>query len=147
MSCKSHFFWAETLEPVRISFTWSEIRSHFIALLMEAASASEKPVNYYKTTRRSNSEHRHLHTRRRENLKSCPHNISTRWRVTDGFRTERVRYCEFSSVSHVLQLQMWGRGNFFPWEGGETKLCKAIWKEKFGNVENYTDFLRFTLGS
>jgi hypothetical protein len=41
-----------------------------IALMMEAASTSETSVNFYQTTRRYNPEDSHLHTRRRENLKS-----------------------------------------------------------------------------
>jgi hypothetical protein len=40
------------------------------ALMMEAASTSETSTNFYQTTRRNNSEDSHLHTRRRENLKS-----------------------------------------------------------------------------
>jgi hypothetical protein len=43
---------------------------YFIALMMEAASTSETSVKFYQTTRRNNSEDSHLHTRRRENLKS-----------------------------------------------------------------------------
>jgi hypothetical protein len=42
----------------------------FIALLMEAARTSETLVNFYQTTRRYNPEDSHLHTNRRENLKS-----------------------------------------------------------------------------
>jgi hypothetical protein len=41
-----------------------------IALMMEAAVTSEKSVNFYQTTRGNNPEDSHLHTRRRENLKS-----------------------------------------------------------------------------
>jgi hypothetical protein len=41
-----------------------------IALMLEAASSSETSVNLYKSTRRNNPEDSHLHTRRRENLKS-----------------------------------------------------------------------------
>jgi hypothetical protein len=41
-----------------------------IALMMEAGSTSETRVNFYRTTRRNNPEDSHLHTRRRENLKS-----------------------------------------------------------------------------
>jgi hypothetical protein len=41
-----------------------------IALMMEAVSTSETSVNFYKCTRRKNPEDSHLHTRRRENLKS-----------------------------------------------------------------------------
>jgi hypothetical protein len=38
--------------------------------MMEAASISETSVNIYQTTRRTNPEDGHLHTRHRENLKS-----------------------------------------------------------------------------
>jgi hypothetical protein len=41
-----------------------------IALIMEAVSTSETSVNFYHTTRHNNPEDSHLHTRRRENLKS-----------------------------------------------------------------------------
>jgi hypothetical protein len=39
-------------------------------LMMEAASTSETLVNFYQTTQCYNTEDSHLHTRRRENLKS-----------------------------------------------------------------------------
>jgi hypothetical protein len=38
--------------------------------MMDAASTSETSVNFYETTRHYNPEDSHLHTRRRENLKS-----------------------------------------------------------------------------
>jgi hypothetical protein len=41
-----------------------------IALMKETASTSETLVNFYQTTHHNNPEDRHLHTRRRENLKS-----------------------------------------------------------------------------
>jgi hypothetical protein len=41
-----------------------------IALMMEAARTSETLVNLYQTTRCYNPEDSHLHTHRRENLKS-----------------------------------------------------------------------------
>jgi hypothetical protein len=41
-----------------------------IALMMEAARTSETLVKLYQTTRRYNPEDSHLHTHRRENLKS-----------------------------------------------------------------------------
>jgi hypothetical protein len=44
--------------------------SLLIALMTEAESTSETSVNFYQTTRRYNPEDSHLHTRRRENLKS-----------------------------------------------------------------------------
>jgi hypothetical protein len=37
---------------------------------MEAASTPETSINFYQTTRRNNPEDSHLHTCRRENLKS-----------------------------------------------------------------------------
>jgi hypothetical protein len=41
-----------------------------IALMMEATSISETSVNFYQNTWHNNPENSHLHTRRRENLKS-----------------------------------------------------------------------------
>jgi hypothetical protein len=41
-----------------------------IVLMMEAASTSETSVNLYRTTQRNNPEDSHLHTCRRENMKS-----------------------------------------------------------------------------
>jgi predicted unusual protein kinase regulating ubiquinone biosynthesis (AarF/ABC1/UbiB family) len=41
-----------------------------IALTKEAASVSETSVNFHQTTWRNIPEVSHLHTRRRENLKS-----------------------------------------------------------------------------
>jgi hypothetical protein len=38
--------------------------------MMETTSISETSVNFYQTTRRNNPEDSHLHSRRRENLKS-----------------------------------------------------------------------------
>jgi hypothetical protein len=40
------------------------------ALVMDAVKASETSVNSYQTTRRYNPEGGHLHSHRRENLKS-----------------------------------------------------------------------------
>jgi hypothetical protein len=41
-----------------------------IALMMDAASTSETSLNFYQTTQRNNPEDNHLHTLRRESLKS-----------------------------------------------------------------------------
>jgi hypothetical protein len=43
------------------------------AMMVEAANTSETSVNFYQTTWCNSPENSHLHTRRRENLKS--HNI------------------------------------------------------------------------
>jgi hypothetical protein len=45
-------------------------RGLFIALVKEVASTSETSGNAYQTTRSNNPEESHLHTRRRENLRS-----------------------------------------------------------------------------
>jgi hypothetical protein len=45
-------------------------------LVMEAGSTSETSVNFYQTTRRNILEDSHLHTRRRESLKSLLQNCS-----------------------------------------------------------------------
>jgi hypothetical protein len=49
--------------------TASIIRA-MIAQMMEAASTSERSVEFYETARRNIPEDSYLHTRRRENLKS-----------------------------------------------------------------------------
>jgi hypothetical protein len=41
-----------------------------IALMMEAVITSETSINFCQTIRRNNPEDNHLHTRRRENLRS-----------------------------------------------------------------------------
>jgi hypothetical protein len=46
------------------------VASIIIALMMETVSTSETSVNFYETIRRNIPEDSHLHTRRRENLKS-----------------------------------------------------------------------------
>jgi hypothetical protein len=43
-----------------------------IALKMEAVSTSEMSLNFYQTIQRNIREDSHLHTHRRENLKSHP---------------------------------------------------------------------------
>jgi hypothetical protein len=47
-----------------------EVYQRFIALMMEAARTSETLVNFYQTTWHYKPEDSHLHTHRRENLKS-----------------------------------------------------------------------------
>jgi hypothetical protein len=51
-------------------FSLVEVYRRFVAMMMEAVSTSETSVNCYQTTRRNIPEDSHLHTRRRENLKS-----------------------------------------------------------------------------
>jgi hypothetical protein len=46
------------------------LRRVVITVMIEAVSAFETSVNFYQTTRRDIPEDGHLHTRRRENLKS-----------------------------------------------------------------------------
>jgi hypothetical protein len=68
------------LPPTCLFVTVNEARSYFAstivsqklttALMMEAVSTSETPVNFYKTTRCNIPDDSHLHTSRRDNLKS-----------------------------------------------------------------------------
>jgi hypothetical protein len=51
----------------------SIIRASIIALMMEAERTSETLVSFYRTIWRNTPENSHLHTRRRENLKSHQH--------------------------------------------------------------------------
>jgi hypothetical protein len=53
--------------------------------MIEAASTSETSANFSQTTRRNNPEDSHVHTRRRENLKS--YNTS----IIDNPRGENLR--------------------------------------------------------
>jgi hypothetical protein len=53
-----------------VAVVWVVTPCGLIALMMEAANASETSVNFYQTTRRNKSEDSRFHTRRRENLKS-----------------------------------------------------------------------------
>jgi hypothetical protein len=46
------------------------LNASIIVLMMEAEITSETSANFYQTTRRNIPEDIHLHTRRRENLKS-----------------------------------------------------------------------------
>jgi hypothetical protein len=74
---KTAVFWI--VAPCRLIEVYGRFRGAYCRAMMEAAlmmktvSTSETSVNFYQTTRRNNSEDSHLHTRRRENLKS--HNI------------------------------------------------------------------------
>jgi hypothetical protein len=54
----------ETIWLLKMAVFWA------IALMMEAARASETLVNFYQTTRFYNPEDSHPHTHRRENVKS-----------------------------------------------------------------------------
>jgi hypothetical protein len=53
-----------------MTYFWDVAPMLIIALMMEAVSTSETPVSFYETTRRNIPQDIHLHTRRRENLKS-----------------------------------------------------------------------------
>jgi hypothetical protein len=61
------------------------LRLAIIALMTEAVSISETSVNFYQTTRRNIPEDIHLHTRRRENLKS-QRTFNFKYKITDQSR-------------------------------------------------------------
>jgi hypothetical protein len=77
-------------------FAASIIRA--IALMMEAARTSETFVNFYQTTRRYNPEVSHLHTHRRENLKS--YFYQTDWHQTGATQKTAI----FNPVLFILRL-------------------------------------------
>jgi hypothetical protein len=60
--------------------------------MMEAAITSEALVNFYQTARRNIPEDFHLHTRRRENLKSRPIN---RWVI--NFIAQVLSFLEYGN--------------------------------------------------
>jgi hypothetical protein len=66
---------------------------------MEAIITSETSVNFYQTTRRNITEDSHLHTRRRENLKSYKtliFEVNFQFQIVKVFRT-------FGSVSQCMK--------------------------------------------
>jgi hypothetical protein len=75
--------------------------------MMEAASTSEMPVNFYHTTRCNISQDSHLHTRRRENLKSRLHHnpFNSFGYEICGQTDERARSLSFnvSSSLHIAK--------------------------------------------
>jgi hypothetical protein len=84
------------LASVKMAVFWVVAPCRAIALMMEAASTSETSVNFYQTTRRNNSEYSHLHTRRRENLKS-----HARW----CFEKDRtILYLVLTGSTHIIIL-------------------------------------------
>jgi hypothetical protein len=69
-----------------------------IALMMEAAGTSETLVNFYQTTRRYNPEDSHLHTHRRENLKSYSCTKFARLILSPSSDLDRSYFKFFTSV-------------------------------------------------
>jgi hypothetical protein len=78
------------------------LAASIVVLMMEAASSSETSANVYQTTRRKNPEDSHLHTRRRENLKSYWIHL-VQWRFLVTLVTIRVhkRPPPVSFLSHM----------------------------------------------
>jgi hypothetical protein len=79
-----------------------------IVLMMEAMNNSETSVNSYETTRRNIPEDSHLHTRRRENLKSFWFYLATG--KSQAFYTLVINYLKnsngFTRDSNVLTDSM-----------------------------------------
>jgi hypothetical protein len=67
---KMAVFWV--VAPCSLVEVYQRFRGTFWLHHQGAASTSEMSVNFYQTTRRNNPEDRHLHTCRREILKSHP---------------------------------------------------------------------------
>jgi hypothetical protein len=56
--------------PQKLNDVSEVVTASIIRAMMEAVSTSDVSVNFYETTRLNFPEDSHLHTRRRENLKS-----------------------------------------------------------------------------
>jgi hypothetical protein len=54
------------------------------ALMMEAVQTSETSVNSHQSTQRYNPEDSHLHSHRREKLKSCKDKFVSRYTFSSG---------------------------------------------------------------
>jgi hypothetical protein len=67
---KKQVFRLRDAKSMRVHLTVKSFPIRAIALMIEAAITSGTSVNFYQTIRRNNPEYSHLHTRRRENLKS-----------------------------------------------------------------------------
>jgi hypothetical protein len=75
-----------------------------VALMMEVARTSETLINFYQTTRRYNPEDSHLHTHRRENLKS--------YVISQRFNLKLILY--YVDVIEVLKLLSQIRASVVP---------------------------------
>jgi hypothetical protein len=85
-----------------------------IALMMEAATTSETSVNFYQTTRRNNTEDCHLHTRRRENLKSRMETVcSSETSVSTYKSTRRYNPEDKHRFPRMLLSDMKFKSNYF----------------------------------
>jgi hypothetical protein len=79
-----------------------------IALMMEAGNTSETSVFFYQTTRRNNPGDSHLHTRRRENLKSQQDDWHFICRATVDPVVPYLRICKPHFFWQEFTLQNWG---------------------------------------
>jgi hypothetical protein len=75
-----------------------------IALMMEAVSTFETSVNFYQTTQRNNLEESHLHTHRRENLKSHVKSgrLLEKWRCIISIRIRIVYYMHGNVLAYRI---------------------------------------------
>jgi hypothetical protein len=79
--------------------------------MMEAVSTYETSVNFYQTAQRNIPEDSHLHTRRRENLKS--HLVI--WEVSRSAYNQlfKVKHTDLTKISHFQFLIYHFQGQYF----------------------------------
>jgi hypothetical protein len=79
-----------------------------ISLMMEAASTSETTVNFFQTTQRNIQDNSHLHTRRRENLKSHIQKNCLHWRIRSVCCGRKLQW-QLIAATHVslLPIHVW----------------------------------------
>jgi hypothetical protein len=112
--------------------------------MMEVASTSETSVNFYQTTRHNNPEGSHLHTRRRENLKS---DLCTCWVMLESsnFANTANRYSalriqittplwfEFLQLKSAMGLHgIFLRNSIILW----MIMCEDIWSYSCARLKN-----------
>jgi hypothetical protein len=79
------------------------LKMAIIALMMEAVSTSETSVNIYQTAGRNIPEDSHLHTRRRENLKSHQVVLLRTRQAVKTYKGRRSKVIKFFYNSRQLQ--------------------------------------------
>jgi hypothetical protein len=67
---KMAIFWGVAQCSLKFTDVTEVLDASIITLMMKAARTSETSVKFHQTTLRNNPQDSHLHTRRRENLKS-----------------------------------------------------------------------------
>jgi hypothetical protein len=84
----------------KVNFVWNEkLWRCLVEVYQRKASTSETLVNFYQTTRRYNPEDSHLHTHRRESLKSYMKHYDHRMKYMT------TTYIFGSMMTYIFEIQ------------------------------------------